>query len=102
MDRGAAAGGDRAARPASAAWHRRHDREAYLARVRELLPANIPATFLPQQAIGISTEHLDYPGTLTLPTEVALKTWTALGTTWRYAGIKKLVMVTSHGGNSAA
>jgi creatinine amidohydrolase len=76
--------------------------EAYLARVRELLPASIPATFLPQQTIGISTEHLDYPGTLTLPTDVALKTWMALGEGVARAGIKKLVMVTSHGGNSAA
>jgi creatinine amidohydrolase len=76
--------------------------EAYLARVRELLPDNIPATFLPIQPVGISTEHIDYPGTLTLPTEVALKTWMALGESVARAGIKKLVMVTSHGGNSAA
>ena len=76
--------------------------QAYLARVRELLPGNIPATFLPLQPVGISTEHIDYPGTLTLPTEVALKTWTALGESVARAGVKKLVMVTSHGGNSAA
>jgi creatinine amidohydrolase len=76
--------------------------EAYLARVRELLPDNIPATFLPIQPVGISTEHIDYPGTLTLPTDVALKTWMALGESVARAGIKKLVMVTSHGGNSAA
>ena len=76
--------------------------QAYLARVRELLPDNIPATFFPLQPVGISTEHIDYPGTLTLPTEVALKTWTALGESVARAGIKKLVMVTSHGGNSAA
>ena len=76
--------------------------QAYLARVRELLPGNIPATFLPLQPVGISTEHIDYPGTLTLPTEVALKTWMALGESVARAGIKKLVMVTSHGGNSAA
>src|SRR5205823_6753804 len=76
--------------------------QAYLARVRELLPDNIPATFLPLQPVGISTEHIDYPGTLTLPTEVALKTWTALGESVARRGIKKLVMVTSHGGNSAA
>ena len=76
--------------------------EAYLARVRELLPATIPAMFLPQQPVGISTEHIDYPGTLTLPTDVALKTWMALGEGVARAGIKKLVMVTSHGGNSAA
>jgi creatinine amidohydrolase len=76
--------------------------EAYLERVRELLPDHIAATFLPIQQVGISTEHTDYPGTLTLPSEVALKTWTALGESVARAGVKKLVMVTSHGGNSAA
>jgi creatinine amidohydrolase len=76
--------------------------QAYLARVRELLPDTIPATFLPLQPVGISTEHIGYPGTLTLETDVALKTWTGLGISVARAGIKKLVMVTSHGGNSAA
>jgi creatinine amidohydrolase len=76
--------------------------EAYLARVRELLPDNIPATFLPIEEIGISTEHTDYLGTLTLSAEAALKAWTTIGETVARAGIRKLVMVTSHGGNSAA
>jgi len=76
--------------------------EAYLARVRELLPPGIPATFLPVQPVGISTEHIHYPGTLTLPTEVALKAWMGLGESVARTGIRKLVMVTSHGGNSAA
>jgi creatinine amidohydrolase len=76
--------------------------EAYLTRVRELLPAKIPATFLPLQPVGISTEHIDYPGTQTLPAEAALRTWMALGESVARAGIRKFVMVTSHGGNSAA
>jgi creatinine amidohydrolase len=76
--------------------------EAYLARVRELLPGGCPATFLPIQKIGISTEHIDFDGTLTLSTEAALKAWTALGEGLAEKGIRKLVMVTSHGGNSAA
>src|SRR5687768_8264170 len=76
--------------------------EAYLARVHELLPAALPVTFLPLQPVGISTEHIDYPGTLTLPTDVALKEWMAIGERVAQAGIRKLVMVTSHGGNSAA
>jgi creatinine amidohydrolase len=76
--------------------------QAYLARVQELLPDTLPVTFLPLQPVGISTEHVSYPGTLTLPTEVALKTWMALGESVARAGVKKLVMVTSHGGNSAA
>jgi len=76
--------------------------QAYLARVRELLPENIPATFLPIEEIGISTEHTDYLGTQTLPADVALKTWTAIGESVVRTGVRKLVMVTSHGGNSAA
>jgi creatinine amidohydrolase len=76
--------------------------EAYLARVRELLPATLPVTFLPLQPVGISTEHIDYPGTLTLSSETALKSWMALGESVARSGIRKFVMVTSHGGNSAA
>ena len=74
--------------------------QAYLGRVRELLPAALPATFLPMQEIGISTEHIDFPGTLSLPPEAALKSWIALGAGVARAGVRKLVMVTSHGGNS--
>ncbi|HLI98488.1 MAG TPA: creatininase family protein [Bradyrhizobium sp.] len=76
--------------------------QAYLARVRELLPRTLPVTFLPLQPVGISTEHLDFPGTLTLSPEAALKNWMAIGEDLARAGLKKLVMVTSHGGNSAA
>ena len=76
--------------------------QAYLARVQALLPGELPATFLPLQPVGISTEHLSFPGTLTLPPETALQVWTALGDSVARAGVKKLVMVTSHGGNSAA
>jgi creatinine amidohydrolase len=76
--------------------------QAYLARVREIVPDTVPVTFLPVQPIGISTEHIDFPGTLTLTTEAALKSWLALGASVARAGLKKLVMVTSHGGNSAA
>jgi creatinine amidohydrolase len=76
--------------------------QAYLARLRELIADTAPVTFLPLQPVGISTEHIDYPGTLTLPTEVALKTWLAIGESVARAGVKKLIMVTSHGGNIAA
>jgi creatinine amidohydrolase len=76
--------------------------DAYLARVQDTLPASLPVTFLPVESIGISTEHIDYPGTQTLPTEVALKRWTGLGEEVARRGVKKLVIITSHGGNSAA
>lgn len=76
--------------------------EAYLARVRELLPETVPATFLPIERVGISTEHIAYPGTKTLTTEAALARWTALADEVAQRGLRKLVIVTSHGGNSAA
>jgi creatinine amidohydrolase len=76
--------------------------EAYLARVREALPAELPVSFLPLQPVGLSIEHLSFPGTLTLSTETALKLWTEIGDSVARAGVRKLVMVTSHGGNSAA
>jgi creatinine amidohydrolase len=76
--------------------------QAYLARVRELMPEELPAIFLPLQRVGISTEHIAYPGTLTLPADLALRSWMALGESVARAGVRKLVMVTSHGGNSAA
>jgi creatinine amidohydrolase len=62
--------------------------QAYLARVRELLPSSIPAIFFPIQPVGISTEHIHYPGTLTLPTDVALKSWMALGESVAHAGVR--------------
>lgn len=76
--------------------------EAFLARVWQSLPADVPATFLPVEEIGISNEHTDYPGTLTLSPGQALESWTAIGESVAHAGIKKIVMVSSHGGNSAA
>lgn len=76
--------------------------QAYLARVHGTLAADIPASFLPLQAVGVSTEHISFPGTLTLPYEVAIRQWLSLGESVYRAGVRKLVMVTSHGGNSDA
>jgi len=76
--------------------------EAYLARVRKILPDELPVTFLPVQRIGVSVEHLAYPGTLTLSAATAVATWTELGESLARAGLRKLVLVTSHGGNVSA
>ncbi len=76
--------------------------EAYLAEVRARLAPDIAAVLLPIERIGISTEHIDYPGTLTLDPVEAIRGWTALGAQAARHGIRKLVMVSSHGGNSGA
>ena len=76
--------------------------EAYLAWVRPLLPEDLPVTFLPVQRVGVSAEHLSYPGTLTFSATTAIAAWTELGNSLARAGLRKLVLVTSHGGNVAA
>jgi creatinine amidohydrolase len=76
--------------------------EAYLARAQALLPADLPVTFLPVQPIGVSAEHLSFPGTLTHSAATAMAAWTELGESLARAGVRKFVLVTSHGGNVAA
>jgi creatinine amidohydrolase len=76
--------------------------EAYLDRVAKILPADLPVTFLPVQRIGVSPEHLSFPGTLTISAATAIAIWTEIGESLARTGLRKLVMVTSHGGNVAA
>jgi creatinine amidohydrolase len=75
--------------------------EAYLARVRAMAPEQLRVAVLPIQPIGISTEHIDFAGTQTIAPDKALRDWMAIGESVARAGVPKLVIVTSHGGNSA-
>jgi creatinine amidohydrolase len=75
--------------------------EGYLAGVRARAPADLDVLILPVQAIGKSDEHDAFPGTLSLATGTALAAWTGIGTALHRAGCRKLVIVSSHGGNSA-
>ncbi|MFZ2736856.1 MAG: creatininase family protein [Burkholderiaceae bacterium] len=62
------------------------------------LPAELTVLFLPTQAIGLSPEHLRFPGTLTLKAETLIALWTQIGESVARAGIKKMVLLNSHGG----
>ncbi|WP_099559043.1 creatininase family protein [Hartmannibacter diazotrophicus] len=73
--------------------------EGQVERVIELMPKGLPATFLPVQAVAKSNEHIASPGTLTLDWETVTKVWLDIGDSVARAGVKKLVIVTSHGGN---
>jgi creatinine amidohydrolase len=75
--------------------------EAYLTRVRALLPEDSGVTFLPVQTIGASDEHRAFRGTLTLSPETALRALIEIGESVHRAGITKLVIINSHGGNIA-
>ena len=73
--------------------------EAYLARVKAMLPADLPATFLPLQSICQSEEHEAFPGTLSLSAQTVISAWNDIGDSVHRAGVRKLLMITSHGGN---
>jgi creatinine amidohydrolase len=76
--------------------------DAYLARVRALVPDDLPVSFLPVQRIGQSDEHVAFPGTLTFSGATVIRAWTEIGESVARAGVKKLILVTSHGGNVSA
>ena len=62
------------------------------------LAADLPVLFLPTQQVGKSNEHLRFPGTLTLSVETLIRVWMELGECVARAGVKKLVLFNSHGG----
>ena len=53
---------------------------------------------LPPSHVGKSNEHLAFPGTLTLSAETLIRVWTELGECVARAGIRKFLMLNSHGG----
>ncbi|GHE03074.1 creatininase [Defluviimonas sp. 20V17] len=73
--------------------------EGMLAELRATCPDDLNILILPVQAVGKSNEHVHAPGTLTLSAQTALAAWTEIGLSVARAGIRKLVIVNSHGGN---
>ena len=62
------------------------------------LKRELPVLFMPTQAVGKSNEHIRFPGTLTLSAQTLINVWMELGACVARAGIKKLVLLNSHGG----
>ncbi len=69
-----------------------------LARALDRTPADLPVTVLPMTWVGRSEEHVDYPGTLTLSAETLRRQWYELGASVARAGVRKLLIFNSHGG----
>jgi len=63
------------------------------------LPADLPAVFLPTQAVAWSVEHVSSPGTLTLDWDTVSRAWLEIGASVARAGLRKIVFVNAHGGN---
>jgi creatinine amidohydrolase len=75
--------------------------QGYLDRLLPRIPDELPVTFLPLQAIGKSNEHLAFKGTLSLSAETASRVLIEIGESVHRAGLRKLVILNSHGGNMA-
>ena len=76
--------------------------DGYVRRAAERIPDDCPVLFLPLQPAGVSGEHSEYPGTLSLSVECAIRAWADIGNGVARAGCRKLVVMNSHGGNGAA
>lgn len=73
--------------------------QGMLAELKAQDPGDLDVRILPIQAVGKSNEHLWAAGTLSLSAENALRVWTDIGLSVARAGVRKIVLVNSHGGN---
>ena len=73
---------------------------AMVAATVAILPHDAKVSFLPIEEIGASAEHGDTPGTISRdPCDLA-QAWLDIAADLNINGIRKLVLVSSHGGNT--
>jgi creatinine amidohydrolase len=65
------------------------------------LPASASVLVLPALNVGDSLEHTAFPGTLSADLEALLGLWLSVGRGVARAGVRKLVIFNSHGGQRA-
>ena len=71
---------------------------AVLGKALQKLPPEIPAYALPTLYYGKSSEHLHFPGTITLSAATLLATLMEIADSVYRAGFRKFVLMNSHGG----
>lgn len=69
-----------------------------VARAVELLSPSLPVLILPALPVGYSEEHTAFPGTLSVSAPTLQQLWMAMGQSVHHAGLRKLVIFNSHGG----
>ncbi|AWC22510.1 creatininase family protein [Aminobacter sp. P9b] len=75
--------------------------EGVVAETIKRLPDDLPVVFLPGQRVGKSNEHSRFPGTLTLSADTLLRVLMDIGESVAASGVRKLVLLNSHGGQTA-
>ena len=74
--------------------------EGVAGRLMAVLPPHLPVTVLPVEPVGYSPEHLDVSGTRSLAYGEAIERWLRIAEDLHRLGIRKLVLLNAHGGNS--
>lgn len=69
-----------------------------LNRALELVAMDATVLALPMQSVGLSVEHVRFPGTLTLSAETLIAVLTETARSVMRAGVRRLVILNSHGG----
>lgn len=69
-------------------------------RLKSNLSMDDKITFLPVEPIGYSPEHLDFKGSKSLAYDEAIDRWIGIGEKLSSMGVRKLVLLNAHGGNS--
>jgi creatinine amidohydrolase len=72
--------------------------EGVVGRALALAPPDLPVLALPTLCVGKSDEHVHFPGTLTLDDRTLLEHWTHVGRSVARAGVRRLMILNSHGG----
>jgi creatinine amidohydrolase len=72
-----------------------------LGRALSLLPAGLPIYALPPVCYGKSNEHIGFPGTMSVSASTLMAVLRDLGASIQAAGLRKIVLFNTHGGNHA-
>ena len=75
--------------------------DAILRRALDLVPDRVRVLALPALDFGASCEHAAFAGTVGLQPDTARRAWEDIGACVARAGIRKLILYNSHGGNHA-
>ena len=72
----------------------------HLAHLSEYVAEDTDVLILPLQTIGLSIEHGGFAGLFSHSPEILLRSWTDVAKVFHAAGGRRLIIVSSHGGNS--
>lgn len=74
--------------------------DAIAKRLADAAPPEIPIELLPVETVGYSVEHMDVEGTRSLEFDEAVNRWIGIAQECADQGLRKLMLLNAHGGNS--